>query len=118
MASGKIAAEEEDNLRIGLLDRYGEARKGKRPEMICSADQRMRRWREHWHAPTCSQSYARSASISSYARSEEGNAPTSVNLTTPQPTIARGAEEPGEYLLHDIGDASTCDDTRVGGCVP
>ena len=41
MASGQVAAEEEDVLRIGLLDRYGEARRGERPEMICPADQRL-----------------------------------------------------------------------------
>ena len=38
MASGKVPTEEEDRLRIGLLDRYGEARKGKRAEILCQAD--------------------------------------------------------------------------------
>lgn len=65
-----------------------------------------------------SQSYARAASTSRYARSEEGNAPTSTSLTTPHPILARGAEEPGEYLLHDIGDGGTRDGIRFGGCVP
>ena len=32
---------------------------------------------------------------------------------TPQPTLARGAEEPGEYLLHDCDDAGTRDGTRT-----
>ena len=38
MASGKIVAEEKDRMRIGLLDRYGEARRGKRAKILRQAD--------------------------------------------------------------------------------
>ena len=41
MVSGQITAEKEDRLRIGLLDRYGEARRGKRAKrakIFCQAD--------------------------------------------------------------------------------
>lgn len=56
------------------------------------------------------------SSTRGYARSEEGSGLFSTYLTTPQPSLAGGAEGPGEYLLYDMGDAGTCDDIQVGGC--